>query len=80
MVPAMSAATIRSDVERERPRAPMTDPKNPVELFRESLRANAEEVRQWPQWMREALSTARVFGTAQPSGAPRPERKPERDR
>ena len=51
----------------------MTDPKNPVERLRESLRANAEEVGRWPQWMREALSTARVFGTAQPSTEPRHE-------
>lgn len=45
----------------------MADLKTPVERLRESLRANAEEVRQWPQWMREAVSTVRVFEDARRS-------------
>lgn len=56
----------------------MTEPKTPVERLRESLRANAEEVGRWPQWMREAVSTVRVFEDAR-SAEPRP-RDRDRDR
>lgn len=48
----------------------MTDPKTPVERLRESLRLNAEDVSKWPQWMREAVSTARVFEDARAPDSP----------
>lgn len=38
--------------------------KTPRELLFESLQRNADEVRSWPQWMREAVSTAHIFRVA----------------
>lgn len=40
------------------------DDKTPRERLFESLEANAERVRQWPQWMRDAVSTAHIFRIA----------------
>jgi len=33
----------------------------PRDKLRASLRANSEHVRQWPAWLRAAISTAEVF-------------------
>ena len=35
--------------------------KTPRQLMREALEKNAQEVAQWPSWMRNAISTADVF-------------------
>jgi hypothetical protein len=37
------------------------DEKTPRERLRESLRENSERVREWPEWLRAAISTAEVF-------------------
>lgn len=35
--------------------------KRPSELLRETLQKSAEEVAHWPQWMRDAMSSASIF-------------------
>lgn len=38
-----------------------TNTKTPRELLRETLDKNARELADWPDWMRNAISTASVF-------------------
>jgi hypothetical protein len=40
--------------------------KTPREQLRDSLRENSEHVRQWPDWLRAAISTSEVFAVAPP--------------
>jgi hypothetical protein len=38
-----------------------TNTKTPRELLRETLDKNTREIAGWPEWMRNAISTASVF-------------------
>ena len=40
------------------------DDKSPRERLFETLDAIAERVRQWPEWMRDAVSTEHIFRVA----------------
>jgi hypothetical protein len=51
--------------------------KTPREILFESLQRNAEEVRSWPQWMREAVSTAHIFRVAPPKDGAEPTEAPD---
>jgi hypothetical protein len=46
------------------------DDKTPRERLFETLDANAERVRQWPQWMRDAVSIAHIFRVAPAKSVP----------
>lgn len=46
------------------------DEKTPREKLRESLEENSQRVREWPAWLRAAISTAEVFSVAPPKSPP----------